>query len=96
MTLDTAIKISRNNSTDSVSKWVQGVGKFVSELHPKVGAAMRNMCMGCPFRDNLPMGGCIGEDCPVHLVMKSVNLAVKRAANGAKTIYKAKYMKVSA
>ena len=96
MTLETASKISRTATGNDIQKWSVGVGKFVSEVHPKVAEAMSRVCSSCPFRSNPNIGGCIGEECPVHAVMKSVNLSMKRAANGTKLIYKSKYMKVPA
>ena len=91
MTKETAERIARHNTTDAVQKWSSGVMRFAMAAHPALLTAEVNACKECPYRNNSAMGGCISEDCPIYAVRKALQLATKRAAMGAKEIYKAKY-----
>ena len=91
MTKETAEKIAKYNTTEEVQKWSSGVAKFAADAQPPLAMAALRACNECPFRNNLSMGGCIGEECPIHMVRKALQLATKRVAAGAKEIYKAKY-----
>ena len=97
MTKDTARRIAGFASDTEIQKWSGGIGKYMAEVQTPLLNAERNVCNNCPFRNNVANGGCIGEDCPIYAVRKALQLATKRAAMGAKEIYKAKYaMRVSA
>lgn len=91
MTKDTAERVARYNTTEEVQRWSSGVAKFAAEAHPSVVNAAVKACNNCPYRNNVSMGGCIGEECPIHMVRKALQLATKRVAAGTKEIYKAKY-----
>ena len=91
MTKDTAARIAKHNSSADVQKWSSGVAKFAAAAHPSIVGQEAHVCGECPFRVNIMMGGCIGEECPVHAVRKALQLATKRMAAGAKEIYKAMY-----
>ena len=91
MTKNTAARIAMFSSSDDVQKWSSGVAKFAVMVRPYIGAPEALACGGCPFRCNTKLGGCIGEECPVHAVRKALQLATKRMAAGTKEIYKAMY-----
>lgn len=91
MTKDTAARIARYNSSADVQKWSSGVAKFAATANPSIVGPAALACGGCPFRCNTKLGGCIGEECPVHAVRKALQLATKRMAAGTKEIYKAMY-----
>lgn len=91
MTKETAEKIAKYNTTEEIQKWSSGVAKFAADAHPPLAMAALRACNECPFRNNFSSGGCIGEECPIHMVRKALQLATKRVAAGAKEIYKAKY-----
>lgn len=91
MTKATAKKVISACSTDEVQKWSSNIGKFVTGLQPHLLAVERAACGSCPFRNKSSMGGCIAEECPIHIIRHSVNRAVPRAAAAVKEIYKAKY-----
>lgn len=91
MTKQTAEKIAKYNTTEEIQRWSSGVMKFAMAAHQPLITAEANACKECPYRNNSAMGGCIGEDCPIHAVRKALQLATKRVAMGAKEIYKAKY-----
>ena len=91
MTKETADKVAKFNTTEGIQKWSSGVAKFAADAHPHLAAAASRACNECPFRNNLSMGGCISEECPIHMVRKALQLATKRVAASAKEIYKAKY-----
>lgn len=91
MTKDTARKVAKWNSSDEIQSWSSGVAKFSAEAQPDLRAAMGRACGSCPFRNKGLMGGCIGEECPVHATWKGIALAMKRTAAAVKEIYKAKY-----
>ena len=93
MTKETAEKVAKFNSTEEIQKWSSGVAKFAADAYPHLVAAASRACNECPFRNNRSMGGCIGEECPIHMVRKALQLAPKRVAARAKEIFKAKYSK---
>lgn len=91
MTKETAARIARYNSSADVQKWSSGVAKFAATVNPSLVGPAALACGECPFRVNITMGGCIGEECPVHAARKALQLATRRMAAGAKAIYKAMY-----
>ena len=91
MTKNTAARIAMFSSSADVQKWSSGIAKFAATVRPYIGAPEALACGECPFRVNIMMGGCIGEECPVHAVRKALQLATKRMAAGTKEIYKAMY-----
>lgn len=91
MTKKTAEKVAKFNTTEEIQKWSSGVAKFADDAHPTLVAAASRACRECPFRNNISMGGCITDECPINMVRKAFKLVTKRAAASAKEIYKAKY-----
>lgn len=91
MKKDTATRIAKHNSSADVQKWSSGVAKFAANAHTSIVGQVAHVCGECPFRANIMMGGCIGEECPVHAVRKAIQLATKRMTAGSKEIYKAMY-----
>lgn len=93
MTKETAKKISRHITTDEVKRWSSGVSRFSVETKPTVIMYAGKACGECPFRYNISVGGCIGDECPVNAVRKALKLLPKRVSASVKEIYKAKYEK---
>ena len=91
MTKETARRIAGYASDTEIQKWSSGIAKYRAEVQIPLLNAERNVCDGCPFRNNVAKGGCIGEDCPVYAVRKVFNLCMKRTKNGVRDICKAKY-----
>lgn len=91
MTKNTAARIAMFSSSADVQKWSSGVAKFAATANPSIVGPAALTCSECPFRGNIMMGGCIGEECPVNAARKALQLATKRMAAGVKEIYKAMY-----
>ncbi|MGN0130684.1 MAG: hypothetical protein ACI4CE_07350 [Methanomethylophilus alvi] len=91
MTKERMAKVARWATTDEVQKWASNVGRFAADAHKAVASLMKVACDACPFRNMINVGGCLSDDCPIHLTMHTVNRAAPRAANATKGIYKEKY-----
>lgn len=91
MKTDTAQKLARVCTDTEIQKWSSGIGKFVMELHPSVVATANKACDACPMRCMHNIGGCIGEDCPIHAVRHVLNRACARSTAAVKEIYRQKY-----
>lgn len=84
-------RVARFCNSAELQKWSSEIGRFCERLHPHVVAEMKKTCDVCPFRNNISVGGCLTEDCPVHQVMHLMQRVVPRAVAATKEIYKAKY-----
>ena len=96
MKSEKAERVARFCNPTEIQKWSSEVGRFSERLHPQVVAEMKKTCNVCPFRNNISVGGCLTEDCPVHQVMHLMQRVVPRAVNATKEMYKAKYSRRSA
>ena len=93
MTQERIAKVARWASSNDVQKWASSVGRFSADAQKTVAPLMKEACGKCPFHNFINVGGCLREDCPIHMVMHTIRRAAPRAANATKEIYKAKYTK---
>lgn len=84
-------KVAAYSTSDEIQKWTSSIGRFASEVSSKVLAAEKSVCGACPFRNKSSVGGCLSEDCPVHMLRKEVNRVMPRTTARARELYKAKY-----
>lgn len=91
MTKATAQKIARAATTADVQKWSSSMGRFVAGLHPLLNEKCGGVCNLCPFRNNHSLGGCIGEDCPLHAVRHALQRVMPRTTAAVRDICKARY-----
>ena len=91
MKKDKVNRIAAFSTIDEIQSWMSGIGKYVSNISPKVLEAEKVVCGACPFRNKKAIGGCITEDCPVFILRREINRTVARTGARAKELYTAKY-----
>ena len=95
MTTATAKRISKYARNDEVQTWKAGLMKFLSAVRFPIVSAASCVCADCPYRYNISVGGCIGDECPIYAVKKAVELAPRRMTAATKEITKARCARVA-
>ena len=86
MTQERIAKIAKWSSTAEIQKWSSSVGMFAADAHKLIAPLVKVACGKCPFQNFINVGGCLREDCPIHMVMHTIRRAAPRAANATKEI----------